>query len=80
LLPLTLPLDLTLLSMVRWASCPPCGRLSERWWTMRGLEAHATKNPPQPRPSRDSGCPLSLNLPRSPSLVLRDARGGASHR
>jgi hypothetical protein len=35
--------------MVRWASCPPCGRLSERWWPMRGLEAHATKNPSQPR-------------------------------
>jgi hypothetical protein len=34
--------------MVRWASCPPCGCLSERWWTMRGLEAHATKDPSQP--------------------------------
>jgi hypothetical protein len=34
--------------MVRWASCPPCGRLSEGWWPMRGLEAHATKDPLQP--------------------------------
>jgi hypothetical protein len=38
---------LALLPMVRWASCPPCGRLSEGWWSMRGLEAHATKNPSQ---------------------------------
>jgi hypothetical protein len=37
-----------MLPMVRWASCPPCGRLSERWWSMRGLEAHATMNPSQP--------------------------------
>jgi hypothetical protein len=37
------PAPVTMLPMVRWASCPPCGRISESWWSMRGLEAHATK-------------------------------------
>jgi hypothetical protein len=44
-LPLSLPLPLPqpLQPMVRWASCPPGGWFSEGQWSLRGLEAHATK-------------------------------------
>jgi hypothetical protein len=44
-LPLALPLTLALplQPMVRWASCPPGGWFSEGEWSLRGLEAHATR-------------------------------------
>jgi hypothetical protein len=56
--------------MVRWASCPPCGRLSERPWSMRGLEAHATKNPPQPWSCR---CRSLLAAAKADAAPVADA-------
>jgi hypothetical protein len=55
--------------MVQWASCPLWCRHSEGWWSMRGLEAHATKDPWEPWPYR--ALSLTLSLPPTLSLSLQ---------